>query len=279
VSAEVDEGPAAEVFDDGNTRRAPDLRELPKRRLGHETAQLEIAAMDLQQQPGALADGSLVVARMSAVGGADLDEIHPRALDDVRNPKRAANFDQLAPRDDDFPIPREGVERQQDGRSIVVDRERGRSFGEEREFRTHPREPVAAPAGFEIELEVRVTRGGSLDRLDGTGRQGRSAQIGVERDSRGVDDSGRLAAAQGCSQLSGPVDQILRQRVAFSGFRRGFRQALPRLREGAPNSLEDRPGRQIGTLRGHRVGQPIDSWQCPAGIRLDLGAPIHDSPS
>ena len=86
-----------------------------------------------------------------------------------RDPKRAANFDQFASRNDGFPTPREGVERQQDGGGIVVDGERGRGFGEQGELRADSRQSVTPPTGFEIEFEVRVARGSTRDGPNGIG--------------------------------------------------------------------------------------------------------------
>ena len=97
------------------------------------------------------------------------------------------------------------------------DGERGWSLAEQRELRADGRESIAAPAGREVEFEVRIAHGGSRDRLNGVGSQRRSAQIGVEEDPRGVDDPARMAATQCGSQLGGPLGQASRN-LAFVPF-------------------------------------------------------------
>ena len=104
---EIDERAAAEILDQRHAVRAAELRQLGQRHLGDEAAQLEVAAVDLEQQRGARAERSLVVGQVRAVRGADLDQLDPRPFEDFRHPERAADLDQLAARDDHLPAARE----------------------------------------------------------------------------------------------------------------------------------------------------------------------------
>ena len=77
---------------------------------------------------GVLAQLALVVAQARAVGRADLDERHPGLGDDLGDPERPADLDELAAADD-----RRAAERghgEQDGRRAVVDGEGGLGAGQ-----------------------------------------------------------------------------------------------------------------------------------------------------
>ena len=58
---------------------------------------------------------------MRAIGRADLAEDGAALRHDLGNPERAADLDQLAARHDDLLAARERVQREQDGRGVVVD--------------------------------------------------------------------------------------------------------------------------------------------------------------
>ncbi len=78
----------------------------------------------------------------------------------VGNAKRAADLDQLAARDDDFPALGQRVQRQQHRRGIVVD-DNGRDFAparvqQLRKQATDMNVALAALAGGQIEFQIRV---------------------------------------------------------------------------------------------------------------------------
>jgi hypothetical protein len=101
-AVEVDQRAAAEV----DRRRAVVLvRQRGSSAFGHgvgEALDRVVAGMHLHQQRGARPDGFREVLEVGAVGGADLDQLRPGALHDVRHAEGAADLDQLAARDDDL---------------------------------------------------------------------------------------------------------------------------------------------------------------------------------
>ena len=67
--------------------------------------------MHPHQQASARADGGLVVAGVSTVGGADLVQLDAGTGHDVGNPEGTTDLDQLAARDDAFLACAQAVER------------------------------------------------------------------------------------------------------------------------------------------------------------------------
>ena len=126
---------------------------------------------------------------MRAIGRAHLFENRAASGHDLRDPEGAANLNQLAARDDHFLATRERVERQEDGRGVVIN-DRGR-FGageiDEKLF-DHLLTPSPLPES-QVVFEVDGTGAGAANRLDGRLREQRPAQIRVEDGSGGVHDS------------------------------------------------------------------------------------------
>ena len=162
------------------------LRELAHVDLGGEADDGEVRAMHLEQERRVVGDGALVIARVRAIGGADLDEARARCAHDVGHAERAADFDELAARDDDAAPRRQLRQRQQHRRRAVVDDERVLGAGQRREELGDVLVPRAAPPRIEPVLEVRVAardRGHARDRVLG---QRRAPEVRVQ------DDAGRV---------------------------------------------------------------------------------------
>ena len=105
--------------------RAGDRRELVESRELGEADDAEVRLVHAQEDSGLGPDRPLVVGRPRPVGGPHLDEARARAREHVRDSKAVADLDQLSARDDHLPPLGEGGEREEDGRRVVVDHERG----------------------------------------------------------------------------------------------------------------------------------------------------------
>ena len=127
-----------------------------------------------------------VVARMGAVGGADLSHPRPGGGDELREPEPGPDLDELPAAPQHLAARGERGRGQQEGGRAVVHHERVLRRGAGGQQRG-PRAGAAAGAGAggEVELDVGVP-GGVLDRLPGCGRERGPAEVGVD------DDAGRV---------------------------------------------------------------------------------------
>ena len=80
--------------------------------LGGETHDPVIAGMHLKQNPRPVRYGVSIIARMGAVGRADLAQYHAALAHDLRDTERAADLDQLPAGNNPFPPLRQRVQRQ-----------------------------------------------------------------------------------------------------------------------------------------------------------------------
>ena len=171
--------------------------------LGHalgEAGDGVVAAVHLHQQRGARGDGFSVVFGVGAVGGAHLDQLGTGAAHDVGDAEGAANFHQLAARDDDFLARCQRVEREQHGGGVVVDHGGGFRAGQLAQQVGDEVVAVAAPAGGQVKFQIRW-RGERLHhRLHGgIGQQG-AAQVGVQHRAGEV-EHGLQAWRKACCQV------------------------------------------------------------------------------
>ncbi len=143
--AHLRERARAEVVHQGQLVRARDRRELRELRLLREADDAEVRLVHAQEHRRLGPDRALVVGGARAVRRPDLDEARARAREHIRDAEAVADLDQLAARDDDLAALRERGEREQDGRGVVVDDERG--FGTREPPQERPRgDPGASPA-------------------------------------------------------------------------------------------------------------------------------------
>ena len=125
-SADASERTRAEVVDERElVRRSRSRRALPSSRTLGEPDDAEVRLVHAQEDGGLRPDRPLVVGGACAVRRPDLDESRARAREHVGDPEAVADLDQLAARDDDLAPLRERREREQHGRCVVVDDERG----------------------------------------------------------------------------------------------------------------------------------------------------------
>ena len=97
-----------------------------RHRLG-EAGDAIVAGVDLHQSCGVRADGFFEVAEARDVGGADLLQDGAADGHDVGDAEAAADFDELAARDDHFLAVAQSAEGDDRGGGVVVDG--GRGFG------------------------------------------------------------------------------------------------------------------------------------------------------
>ncbi len=147
-----------------------------------------VGRMHAQQQTGLGSERALVVGRARAIRRADLVQARARALHDLRDPEAIADLHQLPARDDDLPPARQRRERQDERSGAVVDADRGLGAGQLADQRRHMILPGAAAARGEVELEVGIARGYCLQVLERRLGERRPAEVGVEDDTRGVED-------------------------------------------------------------------------------------------
>ena len=116
-------------------------------------------------------------------------------LDDIGNAEAAADFDQLAARDDHLFLRRDRSEEQQRSGSVVVCQDRRFTSEERLAERRQVLVARAALAAIEIEFEIRVSAHDLLRRLPNRMVDRGTAEVGVDDDAGGVDDG---AESRGC---------------------------------------------------------------------------------
>lgn len=133
-----------------------------------------------------LVHGLAIIREPRAVGGAHLLQAGEPAADDVRDPERAPDLDQLAPRHDHFLVRGQRVEAEQDRGGVVVDHDPVLRSGHRPDQARQVRVARAALAALQVKLQVEIA--GRL----GQGRdrglaQRRAAEVGVQDHAGGVD--------------------------------------------------------------------------------------------
>ncbi len=143
----------------------------------------------------ALGQGRLEVRRARAIGRAHLDEPGAGPPDDVRDAHAAADLDELATRHDD-PAAATGQPDGQGQRGRVVVGDVGvLGTGQRDQVVLGDPGPRAAPAGRPVQLQQQRLAGQGGHAIDDGGRPGRPPEVGVDEDTRGIDD--RLHAGRG----------------------------------------------------------------------------------
>jgi hypothetical protein len=197
--AEVDQGAAADVVDDGDATAASERDErFDPDRFG-EADNAKVAGMDAHEGAGVFADGRRVVVEAGAVGGADLAQAGAGGGHDLGQSKAAADLDELSAGHDDLAIAREGVEREHGGGGVVVDDKGGFASGEGTQEGFDAGGAGATPSRFAADGDIAVAAGDGVDGGERLGGEGAAAHAGVDDDAGGVDrsdDPGRGEGAQ-----------------------------------------------------------------------------------
>ena len=173
------------------------MRDARKLRLvdrGGEAGHRVVRRVRLEHQPALRPQRLLEVARVRAVGGADLDQPAARGAHDLGHAERAADLDQLAARDHHLAPRRERLERQQHRRRAVVDHGGRLRAGQLQQQALDDAVAIAALAGRDVVLERGVTAhrvGGRRHRFLG---EQRAAEVGVDHRSGEVVDAASCAS-------------------------------------------------------------------------------------
>ena len=101
---------------------------------------------------------------------------------------------------------------------------------------------LAPLAGLDIELQVRITRGGFADVFQRGRRQRRAPQIGVQDHSGGVDYGGKRITATACTFALGLHSRSPRAQIAGRQRQDGLRQSrLRKRRQNRANGVRQQP--------------------------------------
>ena len=262
-ASQVHERGAAEVLEQRQPVLASDRRQRGQLHVGREAADLEVAAVHLEQQRRVRSDRAPVVLGMRPIRRPDFDEPGAGRFDHVRQPERAADLDQLAPRDEDLAAAGQRLDRQHQRAGVVVDREGRFGAGEQRELAGDGIQPVAAATGREVQLQIPVVRRRARGRRGGRRRQQRATEIGMERDAGRIDDARRAGARQRAGAKQ--------RRCAEFGDRwwrrgRAGRRAGASLRQRGANACGDGPRRQLRLPSANDRRQPLHGGKGSAGV-------------
>ena len=176
-----------EVVDQQEVPRLRERRELGQRDLLGEPDGAEVGRVHPHQGGRVRADRALVVGDARAVGGPDLDQPGAGRREDLGDPERAADLDQLTAGDHDLAPVRGGREGEQHGGGVVVHGHRRGGARQLANERLHVGLAAAARAGAEVVLEVRVSARRAVDRLERLEGERRTTEVGVDHDTRRVD--------------------------------------------------------------------------------------------
>ena len=245
----LDQGTRAEVVDEGEPVPLGEACEVPGARLLGEPDHTEVRLVHAEQDGGPLGDGALVVGEPRAVGGPDLDERRPGAGEHVRDAEAVADLDQLPARDDHLAALRQGGERQQDRRGVVVDHERGlgaRQLAEDGGDVVLARPPRA---GLGVVLEIGVARANLAHPLERRLRQRGAPQVRVHDHARRVENPPQAGPQARLDLRGGALDEVSRRQPGLDLL---------------PGPLERRPRRRQDDARGRarRRGLPAPSGRC-----------------
>ena len=197
-----------------------------------------------------------VVGDARPVRRADLAQQRARLAHHVGNAEAAADFDQLAPGDDDLAARRQAREDQHDRGGVVVDDQRGFGAGDRRDQRFGVNGPRAARALVEVVFEIAVAARERGDPLDGRLGERRAPQVGVDDDAGRVDDGPERSAR--------PAGQ--------GGARQDLQSMLRRVRDilagrhARAHRVGAGPQRLDGRLRAKRRLQRADAVTLPEDV-------------
>ncbi len=234
----VEERAAAEVVDDERAVRVGGRSQRARVGRLHEAGLAEVRGVHAEDEAGAsVGQRRLEVGDARAVRRPDLDQLRPRASDDLGDPDAAPDLDELAAAHRDAALARQ-PHGERDGRG-VVDQDQ-RVLGARERDQVLLGLAVAAPPAprLAVELEEDRSLGRGTGRLDGGSRPRRAAQVRVDDDTRGIDDAlGAGAALEGLEAC----DDVRGDRLRGSGrpLRRRARQARALLVDDGARHRED----------------------------------------
>ena len=159
-------------------------------RLGGKAHNAEIGMVRPQDQSHVLVlfQRRRVVAQVSAVGRADLDQPRTTLRHYIRHAEAAADLHQLSPRDDHTPVLRQPGQRQEHRPGVVVDHQCRLRPGQFTQQPLGVHSAVTAPPRPQVILQRGVAPPHRLHRRPCGGRERGSSQVGVDDDAGTVDD-------------------------------------------------------------------------------------------
>ncbi len=165
--------------------------------------------MHLHQQRRAWADRTRIVGNVSPVCRPHLNQPRAGLTHDIRNTERAADFDQLAARDNNLAAGGQCTQHQQHRGGVVV-HNRGRlGAGQLAQNLLNYRVTVAAPAAIQVVLQAHRQGHGLDHRPHGFVRQHGTPEVGVQHGACQVEHGSQLRlrcrAEFRCQRRSEPV--------------------------------------------------------------------------
>lgn len=162
-------------------------RKLPRTYLLVETLDTVVGRMDLEDHGRIGRDSALVIGKVRAVGGTDLDELGARGLHNIGDTEAAADLDKLAAAHDNLFARSVSGQHQQHRGGIIVDDERILGTGERANQLCGMLLARPARAGVDAVLERAVPARDLGHGLGSRFRKRGATQIGVDDHTRGVD--------------------------------------------------------------------------------------------
>ena len=192
VRCQIDQGAASLVVHDRYVPIAAQRRQFVERHRDVHAGEVEVAPVDGHDEGRPICDGRTVVVRFSVIGRSHPYESGSARGHDVRHAEGPSDFHQLSPGDDDFSVPRQGVQDQHDRGGVVVHHDGRFRSGQGAQ---QPGNQVVARTSLS-RLGIDLQRAVSLDRV-GHGPPRRIGQHGPSQ--TGVEDHAR-AVYGGCQR-------------------------------------------------------------------------------
>ncbi len=259
IGPEIDQRACAEVDEIWKIGIMCDARNLCFIDRSREALHRIIARMHAHQCADSWRDRVAIVLFMRAVGRADFAQAATRALHDIGHAESAADFDEFASRNNDFPARGDTGQCQQHRGCIVVDDSCCLRACQPAQQGFKMRVAIAALSRRKIEFEVRrATRDGG-DRVDRLLRQRSAAEVRVQHRAREVEDRpqcGRHGTLDTRSNI--PNEHICRLNgTIVIGDGSADRAEL------AANGICDwrAPMTLDQYCQNRRLHQPVDGWQ------------------
>ncbi len=206
----VHHGARAEVFDERDLVFFGESCELGDFGFADESVDVEVGAVDFEDEGGLWGDGLLVVVEVGFVGGAYFDEFGARSFEDFWDPESAANFDEFGSGDDDFVFAflNKSAEGEDEGGGTVVDGGGSWGFEEAGEGGFEVAGAFSSGARGEVKFEVGVSGGDGLEGRGGSGSEWGASEVGVDEDSGAVDDGLEARVGEGLKCGAGGVFDV-----------------------------------------------------------------------
>ncbi len=208
----------------------------------------EIARVDLEDQGRSLSHGPLVIAPVRPVRGSHFPEDGAAFFHDLGNAELSADLDELAPGNHRLPSFRQRVQDEKNGGGVVVHHEgvlRPREGAQKGADVVVPETPLPLS---QIVFQVRISLGRLHEPGQGLPGEGRSPQVRVQDDSRGVHHHAKARPAEQVEPLQDSPGGRFHRRNG--GRRPFFPEPVPRFLDLFPDHADHVfPGNLPGETR------------------------------